>query len=65
MQAIADFMDTWVGRLIRAGVSTVIGAFAVKHQGDALYISLTPTLQALSKFLRDKWPNSLWEILPF
>lgn len=65
MQKFADFMDTWAGRLIRSGVSTVIGVLASKYKGDPLYISLTPILQAASKFGRDKWPNSLWEILPF
>lgn len=65
MQAFANFMDTWIGRLIRAGVSTGISLVVAKYQSNEWYISLTPVLQAVSKFLRDKFPNSLWEILPF
>ena len=65
MQAFADFMDSWFGRLVRAGVSTGVAALVAKYKGNPLYISLVPILQAASKFLRDKFPNSLWEILPF
>lgn len=65
MEKIAVFMDTWFGRLLRAGMSTAAGVLVAKYQSNPLYISLTPILQAGSKFLRDKFPNSLLEILPF
>lgn len=65
MQALATFMDSWYGRLIRSGISTGIGVLVAKYQSNPLFISLTPVLQTVSKFLRDKFPNSIWEILPF
>lgn len=65
MKAIADFMDTWIGRLIRAGVSTGLSLAVAKYQHNSWYVSLTPVFQATSKFLRDKFPNTLWEVLPF
>lgn len=65
MQRLADFMDTWIGRLLRSGIATGLSLLVARYKNNELYISLVPVLQTISKFLRDKFPNTVWEVLPF
>lgn len=60
----AFFQGVW-GRAVRSVASVAIGAAVAHYQDNAWYLSLTPFLQTLSKWGRDKWPGSLFEILPF
>jgi hypothetical protein len=64
MNSIEKLLSGVKGRFIRAVLSLAIGILVSKYQGNEWYISITPLLQTLGKFLRDKYPGS-WEWLPF
>lgn len=61
----AKILSGTVGRLIRAGVATAAASVAASQANNELFIALGPTLQAFSKFLRDRYPQTWWDVLPF
>jgi hypothetical protein len=42
-------------RFGRAMVSIILSGIVAKYAKNPLYIALAPVLQALGKYLRDKW----------
>jgi len=50
---------SFLKRLCRATLSIIISGIVVKCTGDEKFIALAPALQAVSKYLRDKFNLTL------
>lgn len=64
-EVLTKFLSGTVGRLIRVSATTAAASWWASKQNNAFYLSLSPILAASAKFLRDRYPNSWWEVLPF
>lgn len=65
LEKLAEFMDTWKGRLVRSAVAYGMGFAASQLKSNPWFIASAPLLQTFSKWLRDKYPSTVWELLPF